>query len=104
MGDRVGDYDNIIMNPYQILGVRQGASLQEIKTAYKQLAKQYHPDISKESNALDMMKKINNAYDILTKEQIIRRPVQNYQPQRVVIFYEYDYNGYSSIGNWYSTY
>jgi curved DNA-binding protein CbpA len=86
------------MNPYEILGVKPGASLIEIKTAYKRLVKEYHPDISKKSNALEMMKKINRAYDILTKPQLARRPIQ-YQPQRVVIFYGYDYNSYYSETN-----
>jgi molecular chaperone DnaJ len=86
------------MNPYQILGITPGASREQIKIAYKNLAKKYHPDISKEPNALEMMKKINGAYDILTKEQI-RRPIQQPRSEPVIIFYGFNYGGgYDS--NW----
>ena len=86
------------MNPYEILGVKIGASINEIKTAYKNLARKYHPDISKKPNALEMMKKINNAYDILTKPQIQRRTIQQPQTRRVVIIYGsgFGYGGYYS--------
>ena len=85
------------MNPYEILGVTPQSSKEQIKTAYKNLAKKYHPDISDEPNALEMMKKINSAYDILTKDQI-RRPFQPPKQEPVIIFYGFSYgNGY---GNW----
>lgn len=86
------------MNPYEILGVRIGATIDEIKSAYKNLAKKYHPDISKEPNAVEMMKQINNAYDVLTKPQPVRQPVQN--PSRVVIVVSYGYStGWSTGGS-----
>ena len=34
------------MNPYEVLGLKQGASQDEIKSAYRKLIKQYHPDQS----------------------------------------------------------
>ncbi len=53
-------------DPYKILGVSPGASDDEIKRAYKQLAKKYHPDLNQNNpEAAEMMKKINEAYDIL---------------------------------------
>jgi len=52
---------------YSILGVKQDASHQEIKQAYKSLAKKWHPDKNKEDpNASDVYIKIANAYDILS--------------------------------------
>ncbi len=54
-------------NPYEVLGVRQGASLDEIKSAYRELVKKYHPDKYKdnplESLAQEKMQEINEAYD-----------------------------------------
>jgi molecular chaperone DnaJ len=86
------------MNPYEILGVKIDASIDEIKSAYLKLAKKYHPDISKEKNALQMMTKINQAYDILTKPQPIRRPpAQSYQ-QPVVIIFTYGFGGTTANG------
>jgi len=51
-------------NYYDILGVSKNASSEEIKVAYRALAKKYHPDISKENNS-DIFKEIAEAYEIL---------------------------------------
>lgn len=50
---------------YEILGVSKNASKEDIKKAYKKLAKQYHPDINKEAGAADRFKEINEAYSVL---------------------------------------
>ncbi len=50
---------------YQILGVEPGAGEAEIKTAYRRLARKYHPDVSKEPGAEDRFKAINEAYEAL---------------------------------------
>lgn len=50
-------------DPYTILGVSRDASEEEIKKAYRKLAKKYHPDVNKEANAQEMFKKIQNAYE-----------------------------------------
>src|SRR3989344_9055400 len=54
---------------YLILGVQKGASNEEIKKAYKKLAKQYHPDINKEKGAEEKFKKINEAASVLLDEK-----------------------------------
>ena len=55
---------------YNLLELQQGASDEQIKNAYKQMAKKYHPDINKEEGAETKFKDINQAYSILTgKEQ-----------------------------------
>jgi len=51
---------------YQILEVQHGASEQQIKDNYKRLAKKYHPDINKSSEAESKFKDINTAYSVLT--------------------------------------
>jgi len=50
---------------YKTLGVEKNASKEEIKKAYKKLAKQYHPDINKDSNAEAKFKEINEAAAVL---------------------------------------
>lgn len=49
-------------DPFKILGVSRDASEEEIKRAYRKLAKQYHPDVNKEPGAEEKFKKIQNAY------------------------------------------
>ena len=50
---------------YKILGVKRDASAEEIKRAYRKLAHKYHPDVSKEPNAEDRFKEINEAGEVL---------------------------------------
>lgn len=54
---------------YEVLGLQKGASQEEIRKAYRQLAKKYHPDINKEPGAEEKFKEINEAYDTLSDEQ-----------------------------------
>ncbi|VVB81282.1 Chaperone protein DnaJ [uncultured archaeon] len=50
---------------YKTLGVEKGASQEEVKKAYKRLAKKYHPDLNKEAGATDKFKEINEAAAVL---------------------------------------
>ncbi|HAX72866.1 MAG TPA: molecular chaperone DnaJ, partial [Firmicutes bacterium] len=54
---------------YEVLGVSKTATDQEIKRAYRKLAKQYHPDVSTEANAEEKFKEVQEAYDVLSDEQ-----------------------------------
>ena len=54
---------------YEVLGVARGASEDELKKAYRKLARQFHPDINKEAGAEDKFKEINEAYDVLSDPQ-----------------------------------
>ncbi|MEG2773769.1 MAG: DnaJ domain-containing protein, partial [Lactococcus sp.] len=53
---------------YETLGVDKQASADDIKSAYRKLAKKYHPDISKEANAEEKFKEVQEAYAILSDE------------------------------------
>jgi curved DNA-binding protein len=50
---------------YEILGVTRSADADEIKRAYRKLARKYHPDVSKEKNAEDKFKEVSEAYEVL---------------------------------------
>lgn len=50
---------------YQILGVQRTATAAEVKTAYRRLARKYHPDVSKEANAEEHFKQVQEAYEVL---------------------------------------
>jgi curved DNA-binding protein len=51
---------------YQVLGVSRDASADAIKKAYRQLARKYHPDVSKEPDAAARMSEVNEAYAVLS--------------------------------------
>ena len=54
----------MIDDPYRVLGLEPGASDEEVKRAYRQLAKKYHPDMNPgDAYAAKMMNDINAAYD-----------------------------------------
>ena len=54
---------------YEVLGVDKNASDAEIKSAYRKLAKKYHPDVSKEPDAAEKFKEIGEAYSVLGDAQ-----------------------------------
>lgn len=74
---------------YDTLGVNRGAPAEEIKRAYRKLARKYHPDVSKEKNAEAKFKDLQEAYEVLkdpekraSYDQLGRdyRPGQQFRP------------------------
>ena len=59
---------------YDVLGVSKTASAEELKRAYRNLAKKYHPDINKATDAAEKFKEVQGAYDTLSDD----RKRQNY--------------------------
>jgi len=51
---------------YEVLGISRGASQEDIKKAFRRLARQYHPDVNKEAGADAMFKEINEANEVLS--------------------------------------
>ena len=67
---------------YAILGVSQKANFQEIKKSYRRLAKKYHPDRNKSPTAGETIKKINQAFEILSD----RKKRKQYDLEASIIF------------------
>ena len=73
---------------YKILGVARGASDEEIKKAYRRLARKYHPDVSKEANAKEKFQEVAEAYETLKDKEKragydslgSHRPGQDFRP------------------------
>lgn len=87
------------INPYEVLGVRQGADLDEIKRAYRSKARECHPDLHPEDpRANEKMQRINEAYEMLSHPDKFR--AQQARPEA-----EYDaprgYDGYARQGRAY---
>ena len=53
---------------YDVLGVPETATLQEVKAAYRRMALRYHPDVNRSRDAEARMKEINEAYERLTEK------------------------------------
>src|SRR5947207_7888157 len=54
---------------YKILGVERGAGDDQIKQAYRKLARKYHPDVSKEANAKEKFQEVSEAYEPLKDKE-----------------------------------
>lgn len=93
------------MNPYEVLGIREGADMDEIKRAYRKKAKEYHPDLHPEDpNANEKMQRVNEAYEMLCNPDKYRARQQPDPGARP------DYDGYArreqryDRGGWQYTY
>jgi molecular chaperone DnaJ len=54
---------------YEVLGVPRTATLEELKSAFRRLARQYHPDVNKDEDAEEKFKEINEAFAVLSDEE-----------------------------------
>ncbi|MGO4272878.1 DnaJ domain-containing protein, partial [Paenibacillus sp. TAF58] len=54
---------------YEVLGLGKDASQDDIKKAYRKMARQYHPDVNKAADAEDKFKEAKDAYDVLSDDQ-----------------------------------
>ena len=89
----------MVQDPYKVLGVSPSASDEEIKKAYRTLAKKYHPDLNPgDEVAAQRMNEINAAYDILSKPHTARH-ASGYGPGSS---YGNGYSGTSGYGSGYS--
>lgn len=70
-------------NPYDVLGVKQSDTDEQIKNTYRELAKKYHPDNYADSPLKDAaeqkMQEINNAFDTIMNERRLKNPYNNTQ-------------------------
>ena len=80
---------------YAIFGISQDANFQEIKKSYRKLAKKYHPDRNKSPHAEETIKKINEAFEILSD----KRKRKQYDLESSNIFDQKDQNNDEEEGN-----
>ena len=84
-------------NPYEVLGIKQGATQEEIKSAYREQVKKYHPDKYQDNPLYDLaeekLREVNEAYEQLTKGKNAGNSQNGYnsQPNR-----SYSNNGNAS--------
>ena len=89
------------MDPYKVLGVSPGATEEEIKKAYRSMAKKYHPDLNPgDEYAAEKMNDINVAYDILTKPGADRYRQSYSQQQEQTYTYKEEESPFERYGTY----
>lgn len=80
---------------YEILGISKNASADEIKRAFRKLAKKYHPDVSAEPESEQKFKEINEAYQVLSDSQ--KRAQYDQFGHQGMNFGNQDFNGFGDF-------
>ena len=86
-------------NYYDILGLSREANSDQIKKAYRKLARKYHPDVSKETDAEERMQEVNVAYDTLSNDD--KKTAYDFQldhPQGTPDFGQQQGQGFEGFG------
>ena len=92
-------------DPYEVLGVSRGASEDEIKQAYRRLAKQYHPDLHPgDAACAKKMNEINEAYDLLKNPQAYQAYRQQQQQSAYQQAYRQQQSAYQDPNQHYYRY
>jgi len=96
----------MVKDPYTVLGVSKSATPEEIKSAYRKMAKKYHPDLHPDDpEAAIKMNEVNEAYDILSHPEKYanrRDNSQTYNQSQNTYRQTYNSSGYQGAGGWYS--
>jgi DnaJ-class molecular chaperone len=72
---------------YEVLGVPRNATQEEIKKAYRHLAKKYHPDFNKDPEAQEKFKEINEAYQVLS------------DPEKRKLYDQYGHDAFQTVSS-----